>query len=117
MSLGSCLAGGAWVSHTVSPTASPTRYGILLTMSYLYQKYGLTEVQYSKMLALQGGVCAICGKPPKKRRLHTDHDHQTGRVRCLACMRCNRYKIGTNTPETARRVAEIVCSSFDGRTL
>ena len=84
-------------------------------VSSLYKKYGITEQQYLEMLARQLGVCAICQKPPKTRRLHVDHDHKTGRVRCLACHRCNRYRIGINTPETARRVAQVVCSTFDGR--
>lgn len=86
-------------------------------MSYIEQKYGLTEAQYAKMLVLQGGVCAVCGRPPKTRRLHVDHDHKTGRVRCLACHKCNRYRIGVNSPMTAPKVAEIVCSTFDGRDL
>jgi hypothetical protein len=42
------------------------------------------------MLAAQGGGCAICGAPPKTRRLHVDHDHKTGAVRGLLCYRCNR---------------------------
>jgi Recombination endonuclease VII. len=45
---------------------------------------------YERLLAEQGGVCAICGNPPKTRRLHVDHDHKTGRVRGLLCYRCNR---------------------------
>ena len=42
------------------------------------------------MFREQGGVCAICGNPPKKRRLHADHDHRTMTVRGLLCFRCNR---------------------------
>ena len=41
------------------------------------------------MLAEQGGGCAICGEPPKKRALHVDHHHDSGRVRGLRCFRCN----------------------------
>jgi Recombination endonuclease VII len=44
---------------------------------------------YDRLLAEQGGVCAICGATPKTRRLHIDHDHKTGRVRGLLCHRCN----------------------------
>lgn len=51
---------------------------------------GVTVEDYDRMLADQGGVCAICGNPPKVRRLDTDHDHRTGRVRGLLCHRCNR---------------------------
>ena len=42
------------------------------------------------MPALQGGVCAICGAvPPEDGSFHVDHDHETGRVRGLLCVRCN----------------------------
>lgn len=33
------------------------------------------------MLALQHGVCKICGRPPKKVRLAVDHDHRFDRVK------------------------------------
>lgn len=53
--------------------------------------FGLTVEEYEKMLANQGGVCAICSgvqRPPGKR-LAVDHDHSTGRVRGLLCFECN----------------------------
>lgn len=52
---------------------------------------GVTDEQYERLLAAQGGGCAICGNPPKTRRLHVDHDHKTGAVRGLLCYRCNRF--------------------------
>jgi Recombination endonuclease VII len=51
---------------------------------------GITDADYEALLAAQGGGCAICGNPPKTRRLHVDHDHKTGKVRGLLCHRCNR---------------------------
>jgi hypothetical protein len=54
--------------------------------------YGLTVEQYDAMLNAQGGVCAICGAPPKdnkKRRLVVDHDHKTEKNRGLLCIKCN----------------------------
>jgi hypothetical protein len=46
---------------------------------------------YEPLLELQGGVCAICGRPPSsKRRLDMDHDHRTMVVRGLLCVPCNR---------------------------
>jgi hypothetical protein len=51
---------------------------------------GVTDAEYARLLAAQGGGCAICGNPPKTRRLHVDHDHKTKRVRGLLCHRCNR---------------------------
>lgn len=44
---------------------------------------------YDAQLRKQGGGCAICGEPPKSRRLHVDHDHLTGDVRGLLCWTCN----------------------------
>jgi hypothetical protein len=53
----------------------------------LKTRYGLTVEEIDAMLAAQGGVCAICRKPPKRRCV--DHDHQTMRVRGILCNRCN----------------------------
>lgn len=52
--------------------------------------FGMTVDEYEVLLAEQGGVCAICGSPPKKVRLAVDHDHKTGMVRGLLCGQCNR---------------------------
>lgn len=56
------------------------------------KQLGIGSAEYDVMLLEQGGVCAICGNPPKEggRRLHVDHDHRTGAVRGLLCFRCNR---------------------------
>ena len=62
----------------------------------LKRAYGLTVDQYNRMLAEQGGVCALCRAPettPRKgtvMRLAVDHDHVTGIIRGLLCNRCNR---------------------------
>lgn len=52
---------------------------------------------YDAMLAAQGGVCAICGRPETRpapngqpSRLHVDHNHSTGLVRGLLCNNCNQ---------------------------
>ncbi len=64
--------------------------------AHLRRKYGLPFGEFDRMLAEQGGVCAICGGPPVARkcaqpaRLHVDHDHVTGKVRSLLCMMCNQ---------------------------
>jgi len=51
---------------------------------------GITDEEYERLLAEQEGGCAICGNPPKTRRLSVDHNHRTGKVRGLLCFRCNR---------------------------
>jgi hypothetical protein len=61
--------------------------------SKLKYRYGITLDDYERLLAEQDGRCAICGKLPKgigrEVRLHVDHDHDTGRVRGLICLKCN----------------------------
>ena len=54
-------------------------------------QYGLTAGEFASLLESQGGVCAICRKPPsgRWRRLFVDHDHHTGAVRGFLCSRCN----------------------------
>ena len=56
---------------------------------YLQRAYGIGLDDYEALLAARGGACWICQKPPKKRRLHVDHDHLTGKVRGLLCWLCN----------------------------
>lgn len=56
--------------------------------------YGITPAQYDALLRLQGGVCYICQRRPRTKRLAVDHDHKTGEVRGLLCANnehgCNR---------------------------
>lgn len=59
----------------------------------LMQKYKITEEQYTDMLKVQNGCCAICGtdKPTGKWKVFAvDHNHKTGQVRELLCNECNR---------------------------
>lgn len=57
---------------------------------HLLRKYGITQADYEGMLQEQAGGCSICGDPPpEKVSLHVDHDHDTGAVRGLLCVRCN----------------------------
>jgi hypothetical protein len=60
----------------------------------LQKNYGITIEQYDAMLEAQGGVCAICKRPPKggntsSKNLNVDHDHKTGERRGLLCNDCN----------------------------
>ena len=67
-------------------------------------QYGLTPEDYDRMLAAQGGRCAICGTDNpggQGNRLHVDHDHETGRVRGLLCQGCNA-RLGWFEPRQAQ---------------
>ncbi|MFG2074882.1 endonuclease domain-containing protein [Nonomuraea maritima] len=45
-------------------------------------RYGITEDDFERMLARQGGLCAICRAVPGA---FVDHCHRTGRVRGVLC--------------------------------
>jgi hypothetical protein len=54
--------------------------------------YGITLEKYLEMYALQKGICAVCKLAfPKygSNGLCVDHDHSTGHVRGLLCIKCN----------------------------
>lgn len=75
----------------------------------LRRLYGMTAAEFDAKLAAQGGGCAICGGEPGgrwKRRLHVDHNHQTGAVRGLLCHGCN-VGIGSFAEDPARLLAAI----------
>lgn len=75
--------------------------------AYLRRTYNITEEDYERLQAAQGGVCAVCHKPPRSRRLHVDHDHSSGLVRGLLCFQCNALLIRRGTsPERFRTAAK-----------
>jgi hypothetical protein len=59
------------------------------------KKYGLTLEQHAEMVKQQSGKCLICDTQPnpmlgnKKKGLHVDHCHETGKIRGLLCHNCN----------------------------
>lgn len=63
----------------------------------LKRRYNITIEEYDEFFERQMGCCAVCNKPETTfdskfnviRRLHVDHDHETGRVRGLLCRKCN----------------------------
>jgi hypothetical protein len=56
---------------------------------HLRRKFGLTLDSYAELLARQGDGCAICGEPEETSSHHVDHDHYTGEVCGILCVRCN----------------------------
>jgi len=57
------------------------------------QLYGLSRPAFDALVEAQGNRCKICGRGPTGsrnfKRLHVDHNHETGEVRGLLCPRCN----------------------------
>jgi hypothetical protein len=58
----------------------------------LKRNHGITLAQYRELVKFQDGCCAICGTQNfggVGRKLHVDHDHETGELRGLLCQHCN----------------------------
>lgn len=53
---------------------------------HLMQRFGIGAAEVDAMIEAQGGLCALCRKAPAKQ---VDHDHVTGRVRAILCLKCN----------------------------
>lgn len=93
--------------------------------NHLQRKYSITVDEYESMLQSQDGKCAICGAGEpggRAKRFHVDHDHATGDIRGILCVRCN-YMIGysKDSPEILRKGADYLLlprrrRSSSGRT-
>lgn len=82
-----------------------------LRRAKLKQRYGLSELDYDRLLASQSGRCAICkSEEPGGRwdRFAVDHCHETGVVRGLLCIRCNRLlgRLGDTLQNVEKLVTE-----------
>lgn len=71
-------------------------YKTIADNAYYVKRYGITLDQYNLMSEQQNHMCAICRNPePCKTkngtpmRLYVDHDHSTGAIRKLLCIKCN----------------------------
>ncbi len=69
--------------------------------THVLKTYGITLEEYDKILEVQGGVCALCKRPPPSgQHLHIDHQHEqgkSGRLNGLLDMRCNKFIKGNLT--------------------
>lgn len=86
-----------------------------INLRYNLRQYGITPDEYRARLLAQDGECAVCGAEPDAggvkaaARLHVDHDHVTGRLRDLLCVRCNQG-VGyfRDDPTLLRAMAEYI---------
>jgi len=54
------------------------------------RRYGLTQIEFDKMLVDQNNRCKICSSEfISTKHTHIDHCHDTNRVRGLLCNNCN----------------------------
>jgi hypothetical protein len=82
------------------------------------RKYGLSLLEWRRMLLQQGNVCAVCRKEPPSGLLTIDHEHVKGWkkmpaelrrvfVRGLVCWQDNRFFLARGmTPERADAIAQ-----------
>jgi hypothetical protein len=71
-------------------------------------RYGIEPAEYDRINDEQRGLCALCDLPATeapKGSLHIDHDHATGRIRGLICLRCNSALERVERPDWLERVA------------
>lgn len=74
--------------------------------AHLLKRFGITLIEYEAFLAYQNGTCALCPAIPTLRALAVDHDHSTGAIRGLLCLRCNKYKVGNLSLATVEQIRE-----------
>lgn len=68
----------------------------------------MTPEDYDRLLKAQKGRCAICRAKSGYRNggnLHVDHCHETGMVRGLLCLKCNRAIGLLEEPRLLRKAA------------
>ncbi len=86
---------------------------------HLKRKFDLTLDEYERFLERQNGACAICDDPPNECiSLHVDHDHGTGEIRGLLCVRCNNaLGLFRENPDVLKRAIRYVRSEASLRSL
>ena len=85
---------------------------------HLRNKFSLTVEEYDAILEAQDGVCALCECPPTPGiSLHVDHDHGTGAIRGLLCVRCNNaLGLFREDPDLLKRAARYVTADAKHRS-
>jgi hypothetical protein len=90
--------------------------GVLKPSPATLKRYGLSEMQWKRMIIQQCGKCYVCQDIPESGRLCIDHDHihrwrhsppteRVKAVRGLLCFYCNFRRVGRGmTLAYARRI-------------
>lgn len=89
----------------------------------IFDKYGVTPIEYRAMYRAQGGRCFVCRKATgKAKRLGVDHDHLTTEVRALLCTgslnanTCNRL-IAIYSRDALLRAAAVLSNPPPARAI
>lgn len=74
-------------------------------LSKLYTKKQIDKIR-EELIAKHGNKCALCDKPRSafKNNLSVDHDHKSNKIRGLLCFRCNKFILGRQTIESAKKI-------------
>lgn len=92
-------------AHAPAKRRWAVKHGRAYWRAYLPKRYGITTEDVDRMLAEQGGACAICVRPFDDTP-RIDHDHDTGAVRGLLCHNCNAaLGLMRDEPDNLRRAA------------
>lgn len=75
--------------------------------------YGITDAHiFNDVLAMQGGVCAVCQGASANKKIVADHDHATGLLRGALCNYCNTaLGLFGDDPARLERAAEYIRNS------
>ncbi|MBT3735976.1 MAG: hypothetical protein HOG25_15110 [Gammaproteobacteria bacterium] len=60
--------------------------GMSMKEYHRFNNYGISPEDYNQRYEMQDGLCMICGE---KDIEVVEHDHESGKVRGLACTTCN----------------------------
>jgi len=65
---------------------------VLSSMKYEARRNGHAPCNATKQQLIESytGFCKSCGRPEGKRKLHADHNHETGEFRGFLCGQCNQ---------------------------
>lgn len=69
-----------------------SKHKLARLLNRVKSKFGLSKVEYVRLLESQDRTCAICGglQTNNRENLDVDHNHATNEVRGLLCGMCNR---------------------------
>ncbi len=85
-----------------------------LTRANELKRAGFTPALFDAVMAVQGGCCAVCGKPFAETP-SADHNHETGAARGLLHRDCNTIeglikRTGLSPQEFGKRLAEYLAN-------
>jgi hypothetical protein len=98
------ICGTAFVAHrSTRRFCSDVCRAAYARRQYLAAKFRLDQDEYDRLLAAQGGRCAICHHVQPSGYLAVDHDLASGRIRGLLCTSCKNGLGGfLDSPERLR---------------